>query len=152
MLASRHVRSGIRLATMFALIVASASCGEDTTEPEEEEPSTTQVRLTIGSQTQTFGPSGGAITLSARGAVTVSAVWLKADGTSDPIANASEFRLQVTPPASGVGSNITYSGTGHGGTLTIPAAVTNAPVQFGLLHIAENHTDFGPLTVSITAP
>lgn len=151
MLISRPFRSGIRLATMLAL-VTSVSCGDKTTEPDEDEPQTTQVRLTIGSVTQTFGPSGGAMTLSARGSVAVSAVWLKADGTSDPAANGAEFRLQVTPPASGAGSNITYSGSTHSGTLSIPTAVTNAPVQFALFHIAEGHPDFGPLTVSISAP
>ncbi len=152
MLATRHVRTGLRLATMLALIVASASCGSDTTEPDEQEPETTQMRLTIGTQTQTFGPSGGSMTLAARGTLAVSVVWLKSDGTPDAFANTATFRLEVVTPTSGVGSNITYAGTTHSGTLTIPTAVTNAPVQFGLLHIAEGHNDFGRVTVNITAP
>jgi hypothetical protein len=37
------------------------------------------------------------------------------------------------------------------GTLTVTGTVINAAVTFALFHVAEEHEDFGPLTVTISS-
>jgi hypothetical protein len=143
---------GLRLVAVLALLVVASSCG-DSTEPEEDEPSVTQLRLTIGSTTKTFTGAAGedrSFTV-ARGANAVTARWLRVDGTDDPVATTATFTLRVVPSS----GSITYTPSAtqsFTGTLNVSAAVTNAPTTFALFHVAEGHEDFGPITINITAP
>lgn len=147
----RPLRSPARLVALLALSVAAA-CGKDATDPHDDEPQVTQMRLTLGSTSYTFTGAAGenrAVRVPL-GATSVSVQWLRADGTVDAHATTPTFSLKVTP-----GAGITFANTSaqsFTGTLTVAAAVTSVPVQFALLHVAENHEDFGPITVGVSAP
>jgi len=152
MLTQRSLRSTFRIAAVLSVLAFAASCDSDSTGPDDEdEPEVTQMRITFGAQSFTFtGAQGEARAVRVPvGTTAVSVQWLRADGTVDPIAVTPTFTLRVT------GANgVTFTNSAaqsFSGTLTAPA-VTNAPVQFELLHVAENHPDFGPLTINISAP
>jgi hypothetical protein len=149
MLSSRVVLRGLQLAA-FASLLAAPACGKST--EAEDEPSTVSIRLTFGNATPvTFGPSGGSVHIPV-GTTSVKAEWLTAAGTIDPVATTANFTLRVTPSA----TSITYAPSGSGntfqGTLSVPAAVSNVKVDFALFHVAEGHEDFGPATITISAP
>jgi hypothetical protein len=153
MLATKFARQGVRLAAGLALLVVAASCKKDSTEPAVEEPSTTAIRLTFGTASPVTytGASGEVRSVHVPvGATTVTAQWLRADGTVDPVATTQNFTLRVIPSSSA----ITYAPAGANsftGTLNA-SAVTNLGVTFALFHVAEGHEDFGPITVNISAP
>jgi hypothetical protein len=137
----------------IALLTLASACGSDSTGPDDEEPNVTAIRLTFGSNAPVTFTGAPGETRAVRipvGATTVTSQWLRADGSVDPAATTALFRLEVTAPA-GI-TFVNNSANPFSGTLTVSSAVTNAPVQFGLFHIAENHTDVGPITVNITAP
>jgi hypothetical protein len=155
MLATKFARATFKLSAVLTLLVVAASCKDSTSPDEDEEPEVATMRLTIGSTTRDIrGTAGEDRTFRVPlGASTVTAQWLRADGTADPLVVSGVFRLTVT---AGTGASaITFvnnSANQFNGTLTVPSAVTGAQLSVGLLHIAENHTDFGPFTITITAP
>ncbi len=136
---------------LLAVAISASACGKDATSPEEEEPSVTSMVLTFSNgQTATITGSGNNAVRIPVGATTVSAVFRRADGTPDPIVVTSVFRLEVVAPAGNL-SFARNASNSFAGTLTATAATTTAvPVTFSLLHVAENHSDFGPFTVNIT--
>jgi hypothetical protein len=148
-----RVRLALRAVTAVALIALATACGSDSTGPDEGEPDVSAIRLTFGSNAPVTFTGAAGESRSVRvplGATTVTAQWLRSDGSVDPAATADVFRLQVTAPA-GI-TFVNSSSNAFSGTMTVAAAATNAQVQFGLLHVAENHTDFGPITVNVSAP
>jgi hypothetical protein len=153
MLAKRFARPGFRLAALLTMVVVAAACGSDSTEPEEEEPEVFSMRLTIGSTTKTITTASTDRSFAvARGANAVSVQWLKADGTVETIATTVDFTLRMVPAT---GTPITYtpaSAQSFTGTLNVTGAVTNATVNVALFHVAEQHEDFGPIPITITAP
>ena len=139
-------------ALAVAALALSAGACKDSTSPEEE-PEVVTMRITpAGGAAVTVNSTGvvtGTLTVPAAGSRAFTVEFLNAAGQPDPVVDASTFQVSVTP-----GSGITFVRTGpFAGTLTGGAAGTVA-VQFGLLHIEENHNDFGPFTVnvSVTAP
>jgi hypothetical protein len=135
------------------MVLLAASCGSDSTEPAEEEPEVFSMRLTIGSVTKTIttASTDKAFTV-ARGANAVSVTWLKADGSVETIASTVNFTLRMVPAT---GAPITYtpaSAQSFTGSLNVTAAVTNATVTVSLFHVAEQHEDFGPIPITISAP
>jgi hypothetical protein len=131
------------------VIAAGAIACADTVEPEpEEEPEVATMRLTVGGATidveEDGTVTGGPITISAT--TTISAAWLRADGTADPSVDAAEFELLVEIDDESI---LTFTRTSaFAGTLTkVAAGATTA--DFALFHLEEMHEDFGPFTVSI---
>jgi hypothetical protein len=120
----------------------------------EAEVHTMRLTFTGPGGTQTLNVTGASgenrsVTLGL-GTTAVEATWIRADGTPDPIAHTTEFRLDAT--VQGTGVVWTPSATvHHAGTLAIQSPVTNVAVNFGLLHVVENHHDFGPFTVQVSA-
>lgn len=131
-----------------ALLTLGTGACKDSTAPEEE-PEVVTMRITpAGGTAITVGSTGtvtGSLTVPAGGTRSFTVEFLNAAGQPDPIVDGSTFQVSVTPSA-----GITFARTGpFAGTLTGGAAGTVA-VQFGLLHIEENHNDFGPFTVNVT--
>jgi hypothetical protein len=148
----RHVSLGL------AVLTAASGCNLFGQARDDDHVEVVSMRLTFtsaGTAPQVLNLTGAAgenraVTLGV-GTTTVSAHWLRADGQPDPVAHTAAFRLEATPPA---GSGVTWalsSTSNHAGTLTIPGAVTNVQVPFSLFHVSENHPDFGPIPVTITA-
>ncbi len=131
-----------------ALLALSLGACKDSTSPEEE-PEVVTMRITpAGGAAVTVSSTGvvtGTLTVPAAGTRAFTVEFLNAAGAPDPLVVGSTFQVSVTPAA-----GITFARTGpFAGTLTAGAAGTVA-VQFGLLHIEENHNDFGPFTVNVS--
>lgn len=107
------------------------------------------MRLTIGAQTITVNArgeiSGGTVTIPAGVATTVTAVFLDDDMQPDDHVEADEFQLSVTPNA-----GITFTRTGAFSGTLLGTTAGSIVVRFGLLHVEEDHHDFGPFQVPVT--
>ena len=127
----------MRAAALALVIPAFVAC--DDSEGPDDEPEIATVRLTIGTQTATMNPAGtvtGAVTLTRNTATPVTAVALAANG--EVISLGNDFRLDLATTG-----GITFARTGNfSGTLTGATAGTGT-VQVCVLHIEENHCDFG---------
>jgi hypothetical protein len=131
-----------------ALIAAAAALACDETTPPEQEPEVATMRLTVGSATidveEDGTVTGGPITIS--GNTSISAAWLKADGTAEDLVTGADFELTVEIANEAF---VTFTRTGpFAGTLNRVAAGTTT-ATLALLHIEEQHEDFGPFPVSI---
>jgi hypothetical protein len=131
-------------AAAFMLAVA---CDDD---PGEAEPEVATLRIIIGTDTvevDEFGNvTGGPISIPT-GATSLTAEWLRADGSPEPLVDDAEFDLQGVPANTGV---VTFSSaTVFTGTLT-GVASGSTTIDFALFHTAEQHEDFGPHTVPVT--
>jgi hypothetical protein len=135
-----------RLAVMFLMTATVAACKESTGE-DEDEPEVATMRLTVGSQTVTVAENGtvtGGPLRIATANQTLTAQFLKADGTVEGRVSEAEFRLEVTGA-----TGITFTRqSGFVGSIRGAAAGTTT-VNFGLLHVEENHVDFGPFPVQV---
>lgn len=142
----RQFRSARRFALLAASAMALAACSEE----EAHEVEVDFMRITAGAQTVTVNSTGavtgGPIALNTGVARSISVAFLAADMTSDALAeHADEFQVSVTVPA-----GVTFTRTGpFAGTLTASAA-GSYNVGFALLHIEENHEDFGPFNVAVS--
>jgi hypothetical protein len=148
------IRSSRRAATLvlaaFALSASACSDDEDHAEPEVE-----SMRITVAGQSpitvSSTGVQSGTLNLVQGAATTITVEFLDAANANAITEHADEFQVQVTPAA---GSGLTFARTGaFAGTLTGTTAGTRA-VALALLHIEENHEDFGPFNVNfnVTAP
>ena len=137
----------VRRLAALALIAATAVACKESTDPGEDEPEVSSMRLTVGSSTVTVAENGAVTGGPLRISTTdqaLSATFLRADGTPESLVTAAEFRLDVTG-----GTGITFTRTGpFGGTLRGASAGT-VTVNFSLFHLIENHADFGPFPVSV---
>jgi hypothetical protein len=147
----RHLLSAPRFRQLIAvstLVLGLAAC-KDSTGPGEAEPEVATMRITLASgASATVNASGtvsGSLTIPAGTATGFTVEFLGASGAPDPLVTAAEFRASVTPA-----TGITFTRSGNfEGTLRGDAAGT-VTVRFGLLHIKENHNDFGPFPVPVT--
>lgn len=132
-----------------AMLVVTAVACSDSTEPEPEPEVATMLLIVGGTDTVSVAENGavtgGPITIAA--STTIAAVWLRADGSVDPIVDATTFALAVTVADTGV-ATFTRS-SAFAGTLDKVAA-GNTSATFALLHVEEGHEDFGPFPVAIT--
>jgi hypothetical protein len=148
----RNAFAAGQIAILALVVLAGSGCSESIRDDDEDEPQVASMRLTFnGTTTVTLTGAGGtqSVTLP-QGPNTVTAVFLRQDGSPDPVAVSGVFRLEVTA----VGPiTFTRSGTNFfAGTLTIGAPLNSVGVQFSLYHIADDHHDFGPFTVNVTSP
>ena len=143
----------LRRSAALALAVAAVGACTDSTGPEQE-PEVESIRLTFSSGSvvtsvvtiSSTGAVTGTVTLPAGGSRTVAAEFLNAQGQPDDHVTADQFQLAVTPA-----TGVTFSRTAaFQGTLTAGGTPGTVAVQFGLLHIEENHVDFGPFTVNVS--
>lgn len=148
------VRSSRRAAALvlaaFALSLSACSTADDHAEPEVE-----SMRITVAGQApitvSSTGVQSGTLNLVQGAATTITVQFLDAANADAITEHVDEFQAQVTPA---VGSGLTFARTGaFTGTLTGASTGTRA-VALALLHIEENHEDFGPFNVNfnVTAP
>jgi hypothetical protein len=137
----------LAVGAMLSALVIGAACSEDEV---EAEPDVATLRLLIGTNDTVLVSDNGTVTsgpIAINANTTISAQWLKADGTPETIVTDAVFQLNVIPANSGV---LTFTRTrAFAGTLNRVSAGSTT-IQFSLFHIAEGHEDFGPFPVSIT--
>jgi hypothetical protein len=145
---ARRKPSVAGLLAILAFGLPAASCGSST-EPEEE-PEVAIMRLTVGAQTvdvaEDGAVSGGPIVI-AQGNTAISAAFLRADGTADPLVTADVFRLDAESDNAGIASFV--RGGSFNGSL-VGAAAGSTILRFSLFHLEEQHEDFGPFPVAVT--
>ncbi len=129
---------------LVALSLGVAGCKDDGVQEVEVD----FMRITAGAQQITVNSTGavtGSITINSGVATAVSVQFLDAAMANALVEREADFQVNVTP-----GSGITFARTGpFAGTLTGTTAGVRS-VSFSLLHIEENHEDFGPFPVNIT--
>ena len=133
----------------FALLVPAlslAACGDDPVDDDDHAEDVASIRLTIGTQTITMNSAGaftgGPVNLVRNTATPITAVFLKADGSTVSLSN--EFRIELTPSA-----GITFARTGNfTGTLT-GTTTGSGTVAVCLLHIPEDHCEIGSKTAHV---
>ena len=151
MLSTARMSLKLRYAAMILALGFAAACDDDDPVEPDPEPETATIRLQIGTQTINMATSNGAITggpvvITRATATPLSATFLRADGTPDPVVQASTFELRIATVSGGV----TFSRTGaFAGTLTGPTAGA-ASVSVLLYHLSEQHEEYGPFTMPIT--
>jgi hypothetical protein len=149
MLVATHYRRLLQIVTALSIATTTAACDDD--EEVEPEPDIATMRLVIGTQTITVNETGtvtgGPILLARNTPTTVTATFLRADGTADPLVTTAEFRLNGTSDHAAV-ATFTFT-SGFSGTITGLTAGTTV-LRFSMFHIAEGHADFGPHPVPIT--
>jgi hypothetical protein len=129
-------------------VIAFTACSDEA--PEEQEPEVATMRLTVGAQTITVSDAGvvtgGPVAVPDGGTVSLSAAFLKADGTVETLVTDADFVLNGAPANPGI---VTFSRTSaFAATLTGVSAGTTT-IQFSLFHTLEGHDDFGPFPVSV---
>ena len=142
-------RSARRLAAVAIAALAFTACSSDEDAHEVE---VDFMRITANGQVITVNSTGaatGTISIVSGEATPVTVDFLDAAMADALAEHADDFQVDVTP-----GAGITFARTGpFAGTLTGSAAGV-VSVSFALLHIEENHEDFGPFPVNtrVAAP
>jgi len=145
---ARRERIGAGLLAILALGLPAASC-DDETAPEEE-PEVATMRLIVGAQTVNVADDGtvtGGPIIIPVGNTAISAAFLRADGTAEPLVTADVFRLDVASDNAGIAS-FTRGGSFNGNL--VGAAAGSTILRFSLFHLEEQHEDFGPFPVAVT--
>ena len=140
-------KSSALILSIMCLGVGSAC--KDSTGPADDEPEVEELVLTFS--------NGVVATINATGTVSnapdfvpgrslsFTAKFRDAADTNYVFVSPAEFELVVTP-----GTGLLFTRTGpFAGTLTAGTSTGTVPVQFGLLHIEEDHIDFGPFTMNV---
>lgn len=147
------VRSSRRAATLVlsAFALSASACSTD----DHGEPEVESIRVTIAGQSpitiSSTGVQSGTLNLVQGATTAITVEFLDAANANALVEHADEFQAQVNPA---VGSGLTFARTGaFAGTLTGTFAGSRT-VAMALLHIAENHEDFGPFNVNfnVTLP
>jgi hypothetical protein len=148
---SQIVRRTAVLTTAAAFALGAVACSDDPAAPDDE-PQVNAVRLTIGTTSITVSTVSSPTITVAPGANAVTAQWLRADGSVEPLVTDAEFELRIRQAT---GSNLSWTASGaRAGTLTVTglAAGASTAAQVSLFHKVEQHDDFGPLTFSVRVP
>jgi hypothetical protein len=148
------IRSSRRAATLVlaAFALSASACSDD---HDHDEPEVESMRITIAGQSpitvSSTGLQSGTLNLVQGAATTITVEFLDAANANALAGTTDEFQVKVTPAA---GSGLTFGRTGaFTGTLTGTLAGSRV-VALALLHVSENHEDFGPFNVNfnVTAP
>lgn len=150
--ATNFFRRSFRALAVAAFVSAiAAGCDGNSTGSDEQEPEIASVRVTVGAQSVTITNNGtqtGTLTVP-RGNSTVAVTWLRADGSVETVVTSSEFEVRMVA-ASGT-SGVTFTPNGaFGGTLNTTSAGQKV-LRLSLFHLEEQHDDFGPLNLTLTA-
>jgi hypothetical protein len=132
--------------TLLSATLVLTACESDTIGGTGDEPDVAAMRITIGGQQITIdddGVSGGPISIDAGTATSVSAVFLKPNGSTEPLVTAASYQLNVT------GATFQRSTTNpFAGTITLGSS---GSVSFSLYNIETQETVFGPRSVAVAA-
>ncbi len=155
-------RAAHTVLALTAAAILTTACGDDPAAPDDE-PDTTRIVLTVGTgataQTVTWTTANGSVspatvTSPAGQSRVVTAQFLRADGSADPIVTAADFRLDLTPVT---GTGVTVAKTGNlAATLTAGGTSgQSVTMTLALFHLGEGHNEYvsgpGALTVSVIA-
>ena len=153
-------RRATRVLAALALATFAAACDDDDAVAPEPEPETASIVLTVAgtgvaNQTLTWNTSSRAvtpasITIPAGATRTVTAQFLRADGSADPVVNANDFRLDFTV-ASGTSATIAKNGN-LAATITAGNTAGATQVSMALFHLEEGHQEYTSNAVTITVP
>ena len=140
---ARHLRFGAVLLSLGATTACDDPIDVD------DEPEVTTIRVTAvkpGGQTEMISVTANSqnpTTVNLPSGTTITAAFLRADGSVEPLVNATGFELRVTPITSGV----TFTRTGpFAGTLNASTAGSKT-VNLELYHLGEGHEEITfPLT------
>lgn len=140
-------KSSVLILSIMCLGVGSAC--KDSTGPADDEPEVEELVLTFSdgvvATINATGTVSNAPVMAPRGSLSFTAKFRDAADTNFVFISPETFELAVTP-----GAGLIFTRTGpFAGTLTAGASTGTIPVQFGLLHLAENHIDFGPFTMNM---
>lgn len=146
MFVTQRIFRGLRFgALMLALSLSAAACDDGPTEADDE-PEVESIRLTVGGTqtvTLTDNSQSGPVRIPANTAVPVTAEFLRANGTPDPLVNTQDFRLDVTP----LGGGVSFQRTAPFGGTIIATETGSRNVRVELFHIGEGHEE---LTTNLT--
>jgi hypothetical protein len=144
-------RNSIIALTLVALSAFSACSNDDPAEPDNE-PEIASLRLTVGSNSVTISTTQSPTLDVAAGSNSVTAEWLKADGTVESRVTDAEFELRI---AQVTGTDLVWTATSaRAGTLVVTglAAGASTAARVSLFHKEEQHDDFGPLSFTVRVP
>ena len=136
----------------FALLAATACDDDDPIEPDDE-PEVAAVRLTVGTSTVTVNSTTSPTLNVASGTNSVTAEWLRADGSVEAKVTDADFELRIAQ-ATGTGT-LTWAATNaRTGTLTVTGlnAGQTVAATVSLFHKGDQHNDFGPLNFTVRRP
>lgn len=144
-----------RRATTLALAVLTLTSAACSSSDDGFEPEVQTMRVSVVGQApitiSSAGVQSGTLNIAQGSATTITVTFLDAANANAMVGNEDTFQAAVTPA---VGSGLTFARTGaYTGTLTGTLTGTRT-IGLALLHIAENHEDFGPFNVNfnVTAP
>ena len=162
MLASASRRATRVLAALSLAFLATACDDDDEGVGPEPEPETTSIVLTlagtgVANQTITWNTANGAvtpatITLAPGASRTVTAQFLRGDGTADPIVTSQLFRLDFNPTS---GNAVTVAKNGNlAATITAGSTPGTTVLTMELFHLEENHEEYtsNAVTFQVQAP
>jgi len=149
---ARDARRRLRTAAVLSAIALGAACGDDDPTEPDDEPDVQTVTLAVGASSitinKTTGTASGNLVVP-NGTSTVTAQWLRPNGSNETLVTDAEFDLRIVPTNTAVAS---YTPTGaRAGTinvLTLAAGATTT-AQVSLFHKEEQHNDFGPYPITI---
>ncbi len=143
------VRSSRRAAALVlaALAFSAAACSKNNS---PAEPEVEAMRISIAGQApitiSSTGVQSGTLSIAQGVATAITVEFLDAANANALSGETDTFQAAVTPAA---GSGLTFARTGaYAGTLTGTLTGTRT-VSLALLHIAENHEDFGPFNLNL---
>lgn len=129
------------------LAVAFTACREST-DPGDPEPEVATIRLTVGANVVSIAENGavtgGPLRITTTDQV-LTADFLRADGTPDPLVTSVAHRLDLAASA-----GITFTPTSaFMGSIRGATAGTTGTIQVSLFHVEEGHADLGPFPVPV---
>lgn len=148
----------LRMLALLATVSIVATACDDDDPVGEQEPNTQRVVLTIGTgataQTITWTTanatvSPNTITIPRGESRTVTAQFLRSDGTPDPVINATDFRLDFA--VTGTGITVTKNGN-LGATITAGNAAAQPTIIMKVVHLDEGHDEYVSTAVTVNVP
>lgn len=144
----------LRRSTFLAIaLLAAAACDDDDPIEPDDEPEVAAVRLTVGTSTVTVNSTTSPTLNVASGTNSVTAEWLRADGSVEALVTDADFELRIAQ-ATGTGT-LTWAATNaRTGTLTVTGlnAGQTVAATVSLFHKGDQHNDFGPLNFTVRRP
>lgn len=135
----------MRIAALAVLPLCLACTSDDSGPDPDPAEEVDFIRLQIGDQTVDVSPTNVSVTVDIpRGSTPISATFRRSTGTTIALTGTEGFELQV---ATANQDRLTFERTGvFAGTLH---AAVSGVTTFTVTLVHDNHTDFGPRTVTV---